>query len=384
MLSEAAEDMRELEGEILARRAKFAELIIKCLWKVARRLDDSLKRGELEPVPLLLDVEAFMQVIPPSEWRRRQAEGLPLGEVPLRTIKVVLSAYAKTFGEDVLGMLESLPNPAESHVYAYLLRLLNKEARGVAPITPGVEEVLAAAVAEEEDDVRTTRNTEPTRSALGVTSPPMSPARRAVPSSARASMAANPEDEADAAANAELRGECQRRTIQSPEADTSRPDIFERISRKDESRAAIRALYEFQKRHPEKADKVDRSLQNTGPIFQRYIKRALDNHRAEDGDAAPLSPPQPAPASPALSTSSRARASVLIDAAPSSPAGNGHARSSTSDERLAQLRAKFGKTSSSADSAYTPTESAAAAAAPPSSSEALRQQLAALRSGAAA
>lgn len=130
-------------------------------------------------------------------------------------------------------------------------------------------------------------------------------------------------------------------------------------------------------------------LQGTGPIFQRYIKRALDNHRAEDGDAAPLSPPppqpQPAPASPALSTrSSTARASVLIDVAPASPAG--HARSSTSDERLAQLRAKFGKTSSSADSAYTPTESAsngAAAAPAPSSSEALRQQLAALRSGAA-
>ena len=54
--------------------------------------------------------------------------------------------------------------------------------------------------------------------------------------------------------------------------------------------AAIRDLYEFQKRHPSMHASIERSLQNTGPIFQRYIKRALANHAAEDEAPAPPTP----------------------------------------------------------------------------------------------
>ena len=79
---------------------------------------------------------------------------------------------------------------------------------------------------------------------------------------------------------------------------------------------AIRELYEFQRRHPSKQESIERSLQNTGPIFQRYIKRALANHAAEDQRSGPAQ--GEAPASPARRASLVPRpSSCLLYTSPS-------------------------------------------------------------------
>lgn len=127
--------------------------------------------------------------------------------------------------------------------------------------------------------------------------------------------------------------------------------IFDRISQKEQSRAAIRELYEFQLRHPEKQPSIERSLQKTGPIFQRYIKRALANHAAEDAQRQERHAPPPPAAPPAPSP-----ALTSVDA------------------RLAELKAKFRKEPSGRAPAPDKLQKRMSV-----STEALRSRLAAMR-----
>ncbi len=158
--------------------------------------------------------------------------------------------------------------------------------------------------------------------------------------------------------------------------------FFQRISNKTESRQGIRELYEFQKRNPHLEKHVENSLQKTGPIFQRFIKRALANHAAEDPDvmgaggggaaagggeaeAAEVkrgSTPSGAsangsstgacavatPGTPRSSRFSAAAAGAAGDGSMGSPSSSAtqsprgsSIRSSATEDRLAQLRAKF-------------------------------------------
>lgn len=205
--------MRDLSGDVLKTRSKFAELIIKCLWKIAKRLPTSLQDDLVEPQQLLVDLEHFLQAIPPAEWKRRAADGVPLADLPLRTIKVILTHYANVFGEDALAKLELVSEPENSFVYSYLIRLLNMDDRtergpardATAPMAADDDLPDAAEVAGGDHAVG---------GALGPTSPPLDSevTDRINGSSSRESQ------DLDEAANAELRA------------------IFDRISHKDQSR----------------------------------------------------------------------------------------------------------------------------------------------------
>ena len=155
--------------------------------------------------------------------------------------------------------------------------------------------------------------------------------------------------------------------------------IFDRISQKDQSRAAIRELYTFQNQYPAKQADIQRSLQNTGPIFQRYIKRALANHATEDAQKSsasisasvgPASEQKEGAALPA-STSASARARPW---SPTSRLNRGTRESgATMDARLAELKAKFRKDADVSKMPGKPEQRTSM------SSEALRQRLNSMR-----
>lgn len=44
----------------------------------------------MDPVILLRIIEEFLQYMPPAEWRRRAQGNIPMGDMPLRTVKVIL------------------------------------------------------------------------------------------------------------------------------------------------------------------------------------------------------------------------------------------------------------------------------------------------------
>ena len=73
-----------------AEEAAHADLVLKCLWKRYRILDDDLKNARVKPGPLLAVLEEFMQGVGPSEYRRRKTEGIALGDMPLRTVKTII------------------------------------------------------------------------------------------------------------------------------------------------------------------------------------------------------------------------------------------------------------------------------------------------------
>lgn len=67
-----------------------AELVLKCVWKLARNIPQDLAEGHLDPVELFPAIEHFLQSVPPNDWRARATNKVPCGDMPLRTIKVII------------------------------------------------------------------------------------------------------------------------------------------------------------------------------------------------------------------------------------------------------------------------------------------------------
>ncbi|SNX84562.1 related to STU2 - Microtubule-associated protein (MAP) of the XMAP215/Dis1 family [Melanopsichium pennsylvanicum] len=373
MLTEATEDLRELEGELLETRSKFSELLIKCLWKIAKRLEDSLAQQQVEPQQLFADVESFLQAIGPSEWRQRAQDGVPLADLPLRTVKIILSHTSNHFGEEALGMLDMIPQPENSYVYKYLIRMLNianEGANGVDKVASVADDVVVVVEEGGGDDAIV----HVAKSRVG-----------SVASNNGAGESDSRTNSQNGNGHGNVNGNGSGSTAAAavePESGTHHAelrDIFQRISNKTESRQGIRELYEFTKRNPHLSKHVENSLQKTGPIFQRFIKRALANHAAEDPDvieAGAGAEEVPRVGTPSQSNmsvnngggngrpgtprNSRLSSSAAAAAAAVGGGGGGEAsvmgspnssstqsprgssiRSSATDDRLAQLRAKF-------------------------------------------
>jgi hypothetical protein len=72
-----------------AREAKHGELLIKCIWKRIRSLPTDLEDRNLVKA-LLETLEAFLRAMPPLEWRSRLMTNVPMGDMPFRTVKVLL------------------------------------------------------------------------------------------------------------------------------------------------------------------------------------------------------------------------------------------------------------------------------------------------------
>ncbi|PWN35981.1 ARM repeat-containing protein [Meira miltonrushii] len=391
MLTEATEDLEDLQSrgdaELVDKRVKFADLICKCIWKMTRKLTQSLQDDLVDAALLLQDLETFLQAIPPVIWKERAANGMPMGDVPLRTIKVIIAHIGNAFGEQALDLLEGIPDAEHSHVYTYMLRACEHQLS-----SEGGREAKAAKAPEDAifDDEAQAR---------------LSPSIPSTPSVASRRERLPERSRTDSEAGSMTRSESQYSVATSDEGNAAElRQIFDRISNKSESRSAIRDLYLFSRKYPEKEGLIMRSLEQTGPIFQKFIKRAMANHALEDGEPSPFqddtmtprqsmllsSPGAQSTASPSTRNSfpttnyagrngdsqrnsymspSSSRTSNLnlaaltgINSSPSTPnsgiAGFRGAQSPTinsspsanrysvNDDRLAQLRAKFARSSS--------------------------------------
>ena len=106
-------------------QAQLAELVVKCLWKVARKLPAALEAKQVHAEALLRSVERFFEAIPPSEWAQRAQKHVPLRDIPLITATNVLKQLTDTLGEGALAATDAWTEPEKTHVYRYLLRLLH-------------------------------------------------------------------------------------------------------------------------------------------------------------------------------------------------------------------------------------------------------------------
>lgn len=97
---------------------------MKCLWKLAKTVQENLRSGILNPDELLYGINQFFITTPPTEWKRRAAENVPLGEMPLRTVKTLLLELVNGLGESIWQHLTLIENPQNSSVYPYLHHML--------------------------------------------------------------------------------------------------------------------------------------------------------------------------------------------------------------------------------------------------------------------
>ncbi|ORZ13461.1 armadillo-type protein [Absidia repens] len=104
---------------------KYTELVMKCLWKLAKTIQDNLRSGLLQPDQLLFEINEFFLVTPPDEWKRRMRENVPLGELPLRTVKTLLLEIVSGLGEQVFEHLTLINDPPNSNIYPYLHHMLD-------------------------------------------------------------------------------------------------------------------------------------------------------------------------------------------------------------------------------------------------------------------
>lgn len=183
----------------------------------------------------------FLTVCPPSEWKRRLADDVPLKDLPLKTVKTILHELAEICGDDLLNQLDKIPNKQSSHVYSIVSRLLDKSG---------------------------------SKSALATPLEPAPPTAATIPSSAAptsATAVAAPAEPVDL-----------RKALS---------EIISRIGSKEETKQGLRDLYHLKKSRPEAAAEIDNYLSNTSAFFQGYISRGLATVESElEDEATPVNP----------------------------------------------------------------------------------------------
>ncbi|OCH95523.1 ARM repeat-containing protein [Obba rivulosa] len=248
--------------------AKVAELVLKCVWKLARNIPQDLEKQVLDPVELFPSVEHFLQSIPPNEWRARATNKVPCGDMPLRTIKVIIQHVVAHYGDETYDLLSgSFDDPSATIVYPYVYRILNSSAKTSAevPMHPnGVARELGA----QELSPALGRPVSPQGTSSSVTSEHR---RQSSSSHARSQSVSSTNGHGHPAAE--------------PDPDEQLNVIIAHISSETTGamhKEGITELHHFLKAYPHKRARVDKMLESTGTAFRKYITRALASRAAED------------------------------------------------------------------------------------------------------
>ncbi|KAJ1308957.1 hypothetical protein OPQ81_004640 [Rhizoctonia solani] len=262
-----------------AKEAKVAELVLKCVWKLARNIPVDLQKGAIDPIELLPALETFLQTIPPNDWRQRSANKIPCGDMPLRTIKVIIQHIVAHYADEVYELLSAaFDDPSATIIYPYVFRILNS-----------AEKQLASESGRPRSGTNgSTRSASPDRqlAQLHVTS--------SYPSTSTAAPSIAPTHYQSAARSSSGNsrspslnggGAFQGPPIEEPDPDARLDEILGHISSETTGalhKEGITELHHFLKAHPHKKARVDQLLDQTGPSFRKYIARALASRAAED------------------------------------------------------------------------------------------------------
>ncbi|KAI5124542.1 hypothetical protein M0805_003064 [Coniferiporia weirii] len=255
-----------------AKEAKVAELVLKCIWKLARNIPTDLEKQDLDPVELFPAIEHFLQSIPPNEWRARATNKVPSGDMPLRTVKVIIQHVVAFYGDEVYDFLSSsFDDPSATIVYPYVYRILNTS-RGNAE--------------NGQQRQATNGSSNPAeKSERGFASRPASPpARSSTVSLEQRTSSPSHRTSRSASANG---GGMLPPPVDEPDPDEQLLTIINHISSEATGamhKEGITELHHFLKAYPHKKPRVDRMLENTGPAFRKYIARMLANRAAEDAE----------------------------------------------------------------------------------------------------
>ncbi|KAG0277377.1 Microtubule-associated protein, microtubule dynamics during spindle orientation [Linnemannia exigua] len=144
ILVRCAQPLRSVEDS--AQQAKFGDLIMKCIWKLTKTIKECVAAGTLKPNELLADMNDFLVSISPPDWKRRAQEGVPLGDMPLRTVKTVLVELSSGMGDEVFNHLDLIQDPSRSAIHQYLVHMTGSKKRPIGQVNTPSTQPLAANV----------------------------------------------------------------------------------------------------------------------------------------------------------------------------------------------------------------------------------------------
>jgi cytoskeleton-associated protein 5 len=123
ILGKSAEKMLDLSDISLITQSKHTELVMKCTWKLIKAIPQMLQDQLLDIPPLLLDIHDFLVRTSPLEWKRRAALSIPQADMPLRTVKTILSMILNNIGKGYEAYITLIPDPANSYAVQYLKQM---------------------------------------------------------------------------------------------------------------------------------------------------------------------------------------------------------------------------------------------------------------------
>ena len=231
---------------------------------------------------LLRDIEKFLLVHPPAEWKTRS------DDTPLRTMKTILHTLVKIMGPDVLKQLSLVgKNPVDSTSGAYLLVMLDKSGlspdalKALIPTSDRCLDVYSAATV--------VMRASP-RASSSLAAPVQSSAR--------------PDSMADFASVEAMVGSQRAHTESSISEDESPAlsAIFAKISSRDNMRFGIQELYAYQKAHA--GVDISALMGKLSAPIQKYVQRSLSDLEEENARKSQFgAPTKPAAAAAAPSVS---------------------------------------------------------------------------------
>jgi cytoskeleton-associated protein 5 len=124
LLGNSSDLLAKMEGKELASQSKTTELIMKCIWKLIKTIPQLIEEKSLNVDSLLLEVHEFLKNHPPTEWKRRITANVPQADMPLRTVKTILSMILNSLGQNVFSHMVLISNAESSHVFAYLKQMI--------------------------------------------------------------------------------------------------------------------------------------------------------------------------------------------------------------------------------------------------------------------
>ncbi|WVF67597.1 hypothetical protein IAT40_002355 [Kwoniella sp. CBS 6097] len=301
-------------------RASHPDLVIKCLWKRCKILDDDFRSGRLKPGPLLAVLEEFLQGVGPSEYRKRAVEGIALGDMPLRTVKTIIQkmlVYTQEAGLEVYDILLNQfgDDAASTIVYTYVFRLAGRENARPAPMR--------------------------TRSPLMPVNETERPA-----SSASHHTATSERERHVTAASASDSASASRTPVEEQKEETEAERLVKNLRSENQAKS-LDGIYAFIKSRADAEAEVDAAIvAHLTPTFQTYVRRMIDQRKNSDnpspvrGDhASPVrSPARPESMPPSLKPIPNPRKS--LGPRPSSIAINVD-RNAPLDDQLAQYKNLF-------------------------------------------
>nr|XP_031863914.1 uncharacterized protein CI109_000558 [Kwoniella shandongensis]KAA5530986.1 hypothetical protein CI109_000558 [Kwoniella shandongensis] len=280
LLLDLTRDFSATKPDPESERAAHADLVIKCLWKRCKILDDDFRSGRLKPGPILEVLEEFMRAVPPQEYRKRAAMGVALGDMPLRTVKTMIQRLLVYTREADLEIYDILLNQfgddaASTTVYTYVFRLAGQEvSRPAKTSLPSVNEDRPASSSSHRTAVSENPHAGGSASASG-TSTPLE----------RATVSVN--------------GSAEETAVERMVKNLRSGNQTERLD----------GFYAFIKANPDKEAEINAALSShLTPTFQTYVRRMLEQRKNNENpspsraehSASPMRSPRPQSTSAAL------------------------------------------------------------------------------------